>query len=232
MSKLWPKYQNWSKQKTGHFLYRDCCPKIDQNVFLFHFFFHSKHLNLMHYTHFNISHTIHYQTLTLTHLIFQNPNLIHDFLNLSQNHHHSTLNATNLTSIQENQNIRHEKHQTLTFPPLKTYLFLVSFGSSPLLSLVEHLESLKEKKKLTSPLCPNLSLLSLLSPFSPFLLSSLYCTFSSLWSIKSPKIFFYFKVSKITLKPNNLISLFKVVYSFIQASHWSILMRPSHLPII
>ena len=169
MSKLWPKYQNWSKQKTGHFLYRDCCPKIDQNVFLFHFFFHSKHLNLMHYTHFNISHTIHYQTLTLTHLIFQNPNLIHGFLNLSQNHHHSTLNATNLTSIQENQNIRHEKHQTRTFPPLKTYLFLVSFGSSPLLSLVEHLESLKEKKKLTSP--------TWISPFSssfsflPFLFS-------------------------------------------------------------
>ena len=129
------------------------------------FFFHSTHLNLMHYTHFNISHTIHYQTLTLTHLIFQNPNLIHGFLNLSQNHHHSTLNATNLTSIQENQNIRHEKHQTLTFPPLKTYLFLVSFGSSPLLSLVEHLESLKEKKKITSP--------TLLHHFLPFLSSFL-----------------------------------------------------------
>ena len=165
MSKLWPKYQNWSKQKTGHFLYRDCCPIFTKLCFSSIFFFHSKHLNLMHYTHFNISHTIHYQTLTLTHLIFQNPNLIHGFLNLSQNHHHLTLNATNLTSIQENQNIRHEKHQTLTFPPLKTYLFLVSFGSSPLLSLVEHLESLKEKKKITSP--------TLLHHFLPFLSSFL-----------------------------------------------------------
>ena len=125
-------------------------------------------------TNFNISYTMHYQTLTITHLICQNPNLIHGFLNLSQNHHHSTLNATNLTSIQENQIIRYEKHKNPTFPPLKTYLFLVSIGSSPLLSLVEHLESLKEKKKLTSPLCPNLSLP--LSPFFPFF--SLFSPFS------------------------------------------------------
>ena len=173
MSKLWPKYQKWSKQKTGHFLYRDCCPIFTKLCFSSIFFFHSTHLNLMHYTHFNIAHTIHYQTLTLTHLIFQNPNLIHGFLNLSQNHHHSTLNATNLTSIQENQNIRHEKHQTLSFPPLKTYLFLVSFGSSLLLPLVDHLKSLNEEKNHISYLGPSLFLLA--SPFSPF-----FSLFSSL----------------------------------------------------
>ena len=137
------------------------------------FFFHSKHLNLMHYTHFNISHTIHYQTLTLTHLSFQNPNLIHGFLNLSQNHHHSTLNATNLTSIQENQNIRHEKHQTLTFPPLKTYLFLVFLGSSLLIPLVDHLKSLNEEKK------------SHLIPW-PFTFSSCFSFLSFLFSLFFP----------------------------------------------
>ena len=173
MSKLWPNYQNWSKQKTGHFLYRDCCPKIDQNVFLFHFFFHSKHLNLMHYTHFNISHTIHYQTLTLTHLIFQNPNLIHGFLNLSQNHHHSTLNTLILPSIQENQSIRHEKHKNPTFPPLKTYLFLVFLGSSLLIPLVDHLKSLNEEKK------------SHLIPW-PFTFSSCFSFISFLFSLFFP----------------------------------------------
>ena len=173
MSKLWPKYQNWSKQKTGHFLYRDCCPIFTKLCFSSIFFFHSKHLNLMHYTHFNISHTIHYQTLTLTHLIFQNPNLIHGFLNLSQNHHHSTLNATNLTSIQENQIIRHEKHKNPTFPPLKTYFFFVFLGSSLLIPLVDHLKSLNEEKNHISYLGPSLFLLA--SPFSPF-----FSLFSSL----------------------------------------------------
>ena len=38
-------------RKTEHFfLYRDCCPENDYNVFFFHFFFHSKHFNLMPYT--------------------------------------------------------------------------------------------------------------------------------------------------------------------------------------
>ena len=57
-------------------------------------------------------------------LYFSKPNIIHFFLNLYQNHHDSTLNTTNLTSIQENQDIRHEKHKNPTFPPLETYLFL------------------------------------------------------------------------------------------------------------
>ena len=128
-------------------------------------------------TNFNISYTMHYQTLTITHLICQNPNLIHGFLNLSQNHHHSTLNATNLTSIQENQIIRYEKHKNPTFPPLKTYLFLVFLGSSILIPLVDHLKSLNEEKNHISYLVLHfffllpLSLLSFLSflpsPFSP-----------------------------------------------------------------
>ena len=124
-------------------------------------------------TNFNISYTMHYQTLTITHLICQNPNLIHGFLNLSQNHHHSTLNATNLTSIQENQIIRYEKHKNPTFPPLKTYLFLVFLGSSLLIPLVDHLKSLNEEKKSHLILGPSLFLLA--SPFSP-----LFSLFSSL----------------------------------------------------
>ena len=148
-------------------------PKIHQIVFLFHFFFHSKHLNLMHYTHFNISHTIHYQTLTLTHLIFQNPNLIHGFLNFYPKHHHSSSNTPILPSILENQSIRHEKHKNPTFPPLKTYLFLVFLGSSLLIPLVDHLKSLNEEKNHISYLGPSLFLLA--SPFSPF-----FSLFSSL----------------------------------------------------
>ena len=120
-------------------------------------------------TNFNISYTMHYQTLTITHLICQNPNLIHGFLNLSQNHHHSTLNATNLTSIQENQIIRYEKHKNPTFPPLKTYLFLVFLGSSLLIPLVDHLKSLDEEKKITSHTWP--FTFSSCFPFLSFLFS-------------------------------------------------------------
>ena len=115
---------------------------------------------------------------------------------------------TNLTSIQENQNIRHEKHKTLTFPPLKTYLFLVSFGSSPLLSLVEHLESLKEKKN--SPFHFALTFLSFLS-FLSFLLSPLFSFLPS--TARSPhfgalnllKFSFISKFPKLPL--NQIISL-------------------------
>ena len=51
-------------------------------------------------TNFNISYKIQHQTLTIHSLDFSNPNLIHFFLNFYQKHHHSTLNTTNLTSIQ------------------------------------------------------------------------------------------------------------------------------------
>ena len=57
-------------------------------------------------TNFNISYKIQHQTLTIHSLDFPNPNLIHFFLNFYQKHHHSTLNTTNLTSIQENQDVR------------------------------------------------------------------------------------------------------------------------------
>ena len=61
-------------------------------------------------TNFNISYKIQHQTLTIHSLDFSNPNLIHFFLNLYQNHHDLTLNTTILPSIQENQSIRYEKH--------------------------------------------------------------------------------------------------------------------------
>ena len=61
-------------------------------------------------TNFNISYKIQHQTLTIHSLDFSNPNLIHFFLNFYQNHHDSTLNTPIVTSIQENQSIRHEKH--------------------------------------------------------------------------------------------------------------------------
>ena len=73
---------------------------------------------------FNISYKIQHQTLTIHSLDFSNPNLIHFFLNFYQKHHHSTLNTTNLTSIQENQDIRYKNYKNPAFPPLETYLFL------------------------------------------------------------------------------------------------------------
>ena len=83
-------------------------------------------------TNFNISYKIQHQTLTIHSLDFSNPNLIHFFLNFYQKHHHSTLNTTNLTSIQENQGIRYKKHKKPAFPPLETYLFLgFSLASLP-----------------------------------------------------------------------------------------------------
>ena len=97
------------------------------------------HYHLMPYTSISLipnqfQHIIpmHYQTLSHHSLDLSKPNLIYFFLNLSQKHHHSTLNTTNLTSIQENQGIRHEKHKNPTFPPLETYLFLgFSLASLP-----------------------------------------------------------------------------------------------------
>ena len=97
-------------------------------------------------TNFNISYKIQHQTLTMYSLDFSNPNLIHFFLNFYQIHHDSTLNTLILPSIQENQSIRYGKHQNPTFPPLKTYLFLVFLGSSLLIPLVDHLKSLNEEK--------------------------------------------------------------------------------------
>ena len=98
-------------------------------------------------TNFNISYKIQHQTLTIHSLDFSNPNLIHFFLNFYQIHHDSTLNTPILPSIQENQSIRYGKHQKPTFPPLKTYLFLVFLGSSLLIPLVDDLKSLNEEKK-------------------------------------------------------------------------------------
>ena len=126
-------------------------------------------------TNFNISYKIQHQTLTIHSLDFSNPNLIHFFLNFYQIHHDSTLNTPILPSIQENQSIRYGKHQNPTFPPLKTYLFLVFLGSPLLIPLVDHLKSLNEEKKNhISYLGPTLFLLP--SPFSPFfsLFSSLF----------------------------------------------------------
>ena len=106
-------------------------------------------------TNFNISYKIRHQTLTIHSLDFSNPNLIHFFLNFYQNHHDSTLNTPILPSIKENQSISYGKHQNPTFPPLKTYLFLVFLGSSLLIPLVDHLKSLKkEKNNHTSPCSP------------------------------------------------------------------------------
>ena len=126
-------------------------------------------------TNFNISYKILHQTLTIHSLdFFSNPNLIHFFLNFYQKHHHSSSNTPILPSIQENQSIRHEKHKNPTFPPLKTYLFLVFLGSSLLIPLVDHLKSLNEEKKNhISYLGPSHFLLA--SPFSPF-----FSLFSSL----------------------------------------------------
>ena len=100
------------------------------SILLFHFL-HSNHSNIMPYTsislipnQFQHIKQMHYQTLTNNSLYFSKPNLIHFFFNLYQNHHYSTLNTTNLTSTQENQDISHEKHQKPTFPPIETYLFL------------------------------------------------------------------------------------------------------------
>ena len=107
---------------------------------------------------------------------FSNPNLIHLFLNLYQNHHDSTLNTTILPSIQENQSIRYRKHQNPTFPPLETYLFLVFLGSFLLIPLVDHLKSLKkEKNNHTSPCSPWPRFSS--PPFLSFLFSFCFSLF-------------------------------------------------------
>ena len=116
-------------------------------------------------TNFNISYKIQHQTLTIHSLDFSNPSLIHFFLNFYQNHHDSTLNTPILPSIQENQSIRYGKHQNPTFPPLKTYLFLVFLGSSLLIPLVDKLKSLKKEKNHILPLL-HLSLHSFLPSFS------------------------------------------------------------------
>ena len=85
---------------------------------LFFHFLHSNHSNLMSYTSISLipnqfRHVIHNALSDPNHhsLYFSNPNLIHFFLKLYQNHHDSTLNTTNLTSIQENQGISLEKHK-------------------------------------------------------------------------------------------------------------------------
>ena len=98
-------------------------------------------------TNFNISYKIQHQTLTIHSFDFSNPNLIHFFLNFYQNHHDSTLNTPILTSIQENQSIRHEKHSNPTFPPLETYLFLGFTWLFSLATTWKSLEELEEEEK-------------------------------------------------------------------------------------
>ena len=125
-------------------------------------------------TNFNISYKFLHQTLTIHSLdFFSNPNLINFFLNFYQKHHHSSSNTPILPSIQENQSIRHDKHKNPTFPPLKTYLFLVFLGSSLLIPLVDHLKSLNEEKK------------SHLIPW-PFTFSSCFSFLSFLFSLFFP----------------------------------------------
>ena len=171
-------------------------------------------------TNFNISYKIQHQTLTIHSLdFFSNPNLIHFFLNFYQKHHHSSSNTPILPSIQENQSISHE-HKNPTFPPLKTYLFLVFLGSSLLIPLVDHLKSLNEEKK--SHLIPwpytfsscfsflsflfslffPLSLIAELSLFFLSKLNLLKLDFDSLFQ-NCP-----FTLAKITLEPNKLIGPF------------------------
>ena len=136
-------------------------------------------------TNFKISYKIQHQTLTIHSLDFSNPNLIHIFINFYQNHHDSTLNTPILPSIQENQSIRYGKHQNPTFPPLKTYLFLVFLSSSLLIPLVDHMKSLKKEKNHILPLLhlslhgflPSFSFLSFL--FSLFFFLSLIVVLSS-----------------------------------------------------
>ena len=136
-------------------------------------------------TNFNISYKIQHQTLTIHSLDFSNPNLIHFFLNFYQNHHDSTLNTSILPSIQAKQSIRYGKQQNPTFPPLKTYLFLVFLSSSLLIPLVDHLKSLNKEKNHILPLLhlslhgflPSFSFLSFL--FSLFFFLSLIVVLSS-----------------------------------------------------
>ena len=87
------------------------------SILLFHFL-HSNHSILRPYTSISLisnqfQHVIQNALSNPNHhsLYFSNPNLIHLFFNLYQNHHDSTLNTTNLTSIQENQGISLEKHK-------------------------------------------------------------------------------------------------------------------------
>ena len=148
---------------------------------LFIHFLHSNHSNLMPYTSISLipnqfQHFIQNALSNPNHhsLYFSNPNLIHFFLNLYQNHHDSTLNTTILTSIQENQDISHEKHQKPTFPPIETYLFL---GFLWLLSLDTTWRSLGELEggeKLTSHTCSTVF-------FHFSLLSFLFSLFFSLF---------------------------------------------------
>ena len=127
---------------------------------LFFHFLHSNHSNLMLYTSISLipnqfQHVIQNALSNPNHhsLYFSNPNLIHFFLNLYQNHHDSTLITTNLTSIQENQDISHENIK-INFPTNRNLLvFLFLLGFSSLIPLGSHLESLEEKK-ITSHLAP------------------------------------------------------------------------------
>ena len=165
-------------------------------------------------TNFNISYKIQHQTLTIHSLDFSNPNLIHFFLNFYQNHHDSTLNTTILPSIQENQSIRYGKHQNPTFPPLKTYLFLVFLGYSLLIPLVDHLKSLKKEKKHHISPCSTIALnvfSFLLFSFLSFL--SFLPSFSHMDELSSFEQTFIFlnlyldphNFAKLHLSPKNLI---------------------------
>ena len=153
---------------------------------LFFHFLHSNHSNLMPYTSISLipnqfQHVIQNALSNPNHhsLYFSNPNLIHFFLNLYQNHHDSTLITTNLTSIQENQDISHENIK-INFPTNRNLLvFLFLLGFSSLIPLGSHLESLEEKK-ITSHLAPPCLTRFFFPSFS--FLSFLFSLFFSLFS--------------------------------------------------
>ena len=154
---------------------------------LFFHFLHSNHSNLMPYTSIllipnQFQHVIQNALSNPNHhsLYFSNPNLNHFFLNLYQNHHDSTLNTTNLTSIQENKALV-MKNIKVNFPTNRNLLvFLFFLGFSSLIPLGSHLESLKEKK-ITSHLAPP----CLTRIFFPFLLFSFLSFLSFLLSFSS-----------------------------------------------
>ena len=127
---------------------------------LFFHFLHSNHSNLMPYTSISLTPNqfqhitqMHYQTLTNHSLYCSKPNIIHFFLILYQKHHDSPLNTTNLTSIQENQSIKYEKHKSPTFPPLELTCFLSFPWHFSLATTWRSLEELEGGEKLTSHTC-------------------------------------------------------------------------------
>ena len=168
---------------------------------LFFHFLRSNHSNLMSYTSIllipnQFQHVIQNALSNPNHhsLYFSNPNLNHFFLNLYQNHHDSTLNTTNLTSIQENKALV-MKNIKVNFPTNRNLLvFLFFLGFSSLIPLGSHLESLKEKK-ITSHLAP---------PYLTRIFFSLPSLFFPFFSLFSSLFFLSWPSSPLLTKPNFL----------------------------